>query len=173
VGGTAESLRALLVGASISTFEYWSEFILRIQRNDGGTRPVALGRSTALRVPPVFCLRLRNTWWVGDRLQWEHMAEGFPIKSPPDFPRETTLQASIVTHLLSSTITDLRIGDLGDLEIILSSGDKLHVAGAGGKWDEAWIIELPPDDPDRERWSVVCGSDGTVYARWPLAGGPP
>ena len=168
-GDTVRSLQLLFVGSTIANFEYWSEFVLRIQGNEGrqnGTsaREVWNGR----RVPPMFCLRLRNRWWMGDRELWDSTVNQFPIKPAAGIPEETALQASAIVRLLGSTIVGLIVSELGNLEITFSNGEELYVSGAGGIWDEGWIFELPADDPDRERWSVVCDSGGIVYAKWPL-----
>jgi hypothetical protein len=59
------------------------------------------------------------------------------------------------------------ISQTGGLDISLSNGDELHVQGAGGQWEESWFLELPVDEPDREKWSIISTSDGTIHIRSP------
>ena len=74
-------LRVLFIGAEIETFEYWADFIVRLERNVSrdqqeieheliGGVPSVLGSSDtdAIVVP---WLRLEADWWVGDRQRWE------------------------------------------------------------------------------------------------------
>jgi len=170
-GETATALNLLFVGATIANFEYWSEFVLRIQREDSHRTDAIRKVWGDVRVPPLFCLRLRNAWWVGDQLQWEETVEQFPIKPPVGMPKDTTLQSSVAVQMLGATILDLKVTESGHLDIAISNGTKLHIEGRGGEWEESWILELLADDPDRDSWSVVCDSDGIVYAKWPGAPG--
>jgi hypothetical protein len=159
-------MKSLLVGATASNFEYWSEFIIRMQREVQPTKDL-LNIWGNVRIPPMFCLRLRNKWWVGSRDEWRKIMARFPIKSPPGFPEETSLQASVLVATLEAKVLDICISQTGDLDISFSNGDELHVQGAGGQWDESWFLELPVDEPDREKWSIICTSDGTIHMRSP------
>jgi hypothetical protein len=159
-------LKSLLVGATVANFEYWSEFIIRVQREVRPTKDL-LNIWGDIRIPPMFCLRLRNKWWVGSRDEWRKVLAKFPIKSPPGIPEETPLQASVLVAMLEAKILDICISQTGDLDISLSNGDELHVQGAGGQWDESWFLELPVDEPDREKWSIISTSDGTIHMRSP------
>jgi hypothetical protein len=160
------TIKSLLVGATVANFEYWSDFIIRVQREVHPANEVShiLGD---IRLPPMFCVRLRNKWWLGILDEWQQLIAKFPIKSPSGIAQETPLQASAIVAMLESTIIDISISETGDLEISLSSGDKLHAQGAGGQWEESWFIELPADDPDRDKWSIICTSDGTIHIRLP------
>jgi len=91
----------------------------------------------------------------------------FPIKSPPGIPEETSVQASVLVAMLEAKIVDIFISQTGDLDVSLSNGDELHVQGAGGQWEESWFLELPIDEPDREKWSIICMSDGAIHVRSP------
>jgi hypothetical protein len=115
----------------------------------------------------MFSLRLRNNWWVGSHKEWQQLLAAFPVKPPAGLAEETALQASTIVALLESAIMDIYISPTGDLDISLSNGQVLHVQGAGGQWDESWFLELPADDPDRDKWSVICSSDGTIHVRTP------
>lgn len=159
-------VKSLLVGATVANFEYWSEFIIRVQREVRPTKDL-LNIWGDVRIPPMFCLRLRNKWWVGSRDEWEKTLSKFPIKSPPGIPEETPLQASALVTMLEARILDICISQTGDMDISLSNGAELHVKGAGGQWDESWFLELPVDEPDREKWSVISMSDGTLHMRTP------
>jgi hypothetical protein len=159
-------LKSLLVGATVANFEYWSEFIIRVQRDVSPTKDL-LNMWGDIRIPPMFCLRLRNKWWVGSRDEWRRILAKFPIKSPPGIPEETPLQSSVLVAMLEAKILDICISQIGDLDISLSNGDELHVQGAGGQWDESWFLELPVDEPDREKWSIISTSDGTIHMRSP------
>lgn len=162
-------MKSLLVGATVANFEYWSEFIIRVQREVRPTKDL-VNIWGDIRIPPMFCFRLRNEWWAGSIAEWRKLMAVFPIKSPPGIPEETPMQASMVVAMLEAKILDIFISQTGDLDIPLSNGDELHVQGAGGRWEESWFLELPVDDPDREKWSIICTSDGLVHVRTPQIG---
>ncbi len=161
----SRELKSLIIHSTVANFEYWSEFIIRLQRNIDASNDAPPGNG---RIPPIFCLRLRNVWWVGNRDEWHNRINSFPIKSPPHIPEETPLQASVIVEMLESTVVDVYISQMGDLNISLSNGKQLHVQGANGMWEESWFLELPIDDPDRDKWSFICTSDGAIHIRSPL-----
>lgn len=161
-------MKALLVGAEIANFEYWSEFIVRIQR-DNSNRSAEIERLwEGTRIPPLFWLRLRSSWRVGDVEEWAARVSSFPIKRGSGYPIEGPLQASVLMQLLGEQIVDLSLATNGDLQIDLSHSWSLLISGRS-KWDESWMLELPSDDSDRTEWWVKCDSKGELDAQF----GPP
>lgn len=163
---TNEILKALFQGAQIANFEFWSEFVLRVQRDNTTPNRRVTELWGTLRIPSLFWFRLRSTWRVGDPVVWNETIDNFPIKAQPDRPPEETLQAARLMQLLGTTIDGIKIREEGELELSLSNGERLCVAGHSD-WFESWFIELPPDDPDNDNWWFECDSSGTVSSRWP------
>ena len=63
-------LRVLFIGAEIETFEYWADFIVRLERNVSRDQQ-EIEHELIGGVPSVLWLRLEADWWVGDRQRWE------------------------------------------------------------------------------------------------------
>lgn len=162
-----EVLTALLKESIIANFEYWSEFIIRIQRDEAVKGPALRAMFADHRIPSMFCLRLRGRWWVGDEREWETSVQQFPIKGTAKVPIEAPLQASSLMTMLDVRISDVEVNQACDLELILSDGRILTVQGMGGEWEESWLLELPVDDPERDRWSIVCDSQGFIGGSFP------
>ena len=157
----------LLERAEIANFEYWAEFIIRLQRDEANT-PLALrewfgGR----RIPPLFCLRLRGKWWIGAREEWSASLQQFPVKGTPPIPPEAPLQASTLMTLLGLAISTLRVNDGGGIALVLSDGRVVNIEGTNPEWNESWFLELPIDDVDRDQWSMVCDSEGHITGTYP------
>lgn len=162
-----ELLTLLLQDAVIANFEYWSEFIIRIQRDGAKKHPALEALFGELRIPPLFCLRLRGKWWIGEEQSWETSVQQFPIKGVSPMPLEAPLQASTLLMMLDNQISAVRVNEKSDLTLVLSDGRLLTVQGKGGEWEESWFLELPVDDPDRDKWSIVCDSQGSISGRFP------
>ena len=164
----ARLLSLLLEGSVIANFEYWSEFILRIQRDEAATHPALRQMFGSLRIPPLFCLRLRGTWWIGQRQDWELAVQRFPLKGTSPIAPEAPMQAAILITELGKQISALRVGENCDLTLDISDGSSIVVQGTGGGWDEAWILEPPADDPELDKWQIVCESQGLIGGKIPL-----
>src|SRR5229473_149090 len=95
-------LTLLLQNSVIANFEFWSEFILRIQRDDGVRHPALRELFGDLRIPSLFCLRLRGKWRIGQKQDWELAIQGFPLKGVSPIALEGPLQASILMTKLGS-----------------------------------------------------------------------
>jgi hypothetical protein len=160
-------LNSILRDAEIVNFEYWSEFIIRIQRDNAKENPELRARFGATRIPPMFCLRLRGTWWIGDLPNWKASLETYPFRGAPPVKTEEPLQASTLMIKLGARILETSVNNNGDLTLILGDGSSLTVEGRGGQWEESWLLELPVDDPDRGRWSIVCDSQGMIGGSLP------
>jgi len=162
-------LTLLLQDAVIANFEYWSEFVLRIQR-DEARRPKALqdwfGQS---RIPSLFCLRLRGNWRIGEQQEWALAVQQFPMKGVTPMSEEAPLQASSLMMMLGIEISAVRVGADSELTLLLADGRILTVEGINEEWGESWFLELPVDDPDRDQWSIVCDSQGHISGRFPEA----
>lgn len=160
-------LTLLLQDSTIVTFEFWSEFILSVQRDDASRHAALQQMFVNTRVPSLLNLRLRNTWWMGDRQQWASSIEDFPIKGKAPIPTEGPLQAATLMTVLGCHISDVLVTNTSDLVLHLLDGRSLTVQGIGGEWEDSWFLELPVDDPDREKWSLVCDSAGLIGGRYP------
>ena len=165
----AKLLRSLVQDARIANFEYWSEFILRIQRDDAERCQELREWFGKNRIPSLFCLRLRSKWHIGEEQEWKRSVEMFPIKGISPIPEEAPLQASLLMMLLDCDISGVHIDQDGSLTLILSDGRSLKINGKNDDWEESWFFELPVDDPDREQWLVVCDSEGNIAGKFPQA----
>jgi len=162
-------LKLLLQNSVIANFEFWSEFVLRIQRDEATRHPALNEMFHNLRIPSLFCLRLRGIWRIGTQPGWDALVEAFPLKGIPPIAVEGPMQASILMTKLGKEIASLEVSEKGTLTLDLSDGSSLIVEGVGGGWDESWILELPVDDPDRDEWQIVCESQGVIGGRFPTS----
>jgi hypothetical protein len=165
----ARLLTLLLQNSVIANFEYWSEFILRIQRDEAARHPALTEMFGGIRIPPLFCLRLRGIWRIGRLQEWNVAVQEFPIKGTPPVAVEAPLQASLLMTKLSEVISEVGVGEGGELTLELSDRSSIVIEGIGGGWDESWILELPVDDPDRDQWQIVCESQGLIGGKFPGA----
>jgi|SRR5579872_5904796 len=159
-------VRLLLKGANLVTFEYWSEFVIRIQRDEATRHPMLLSRWGNMRIPSLFCLRLRNAWWIGNETSWCAELSTFPIKGVRPIQLEGPLQAARLMQLLGREVTEIYVNGSSDLTLELVD-ERITVKGSDGEWEESWILDLPVDDPDRDLWTIICESDGRIYGRVP------
>lgn len=160
-------LMLLLENSIIANFEYWSEFIIRIQRDEATRHPTLQEMFGKQRIPSLFCLRLRSTWRFDDPQQWEAHLQHFPMRGVAPIAFEAPLQAAILMTTLGNTILQVKVNENGDLTMSLSGGRSMTVQGTGGQWEESWFLELPVDDPDRDRWSIICDSQGLIGGKFP------
>jgi hypothetical protein len=165
-------LALILQGSVIASFEYWSEFILRVQRDEAVRRVALKEMFGSRRVPSIFCVRLRSTWRIGRQEEWNSKLQQFPLKGAPPIPVEAPMQASLLITKLGATISTVNVGENSDLALGLSDGSSIFVQGIGGGWDESWFLELPVDDPDRDQWQIVCESQGIIGGRFPTPPAP-
>jgi hypothetical protein len=64
-------LSALFVNSELVNFEYWSEFIIRFQRDNIAKSPAIKELWADTKAPSLFCFRFRSRWWIGKREEWE------------------------------------------------------------------------------------------------------
>ena len=164
-------LTLLLQETTLANFEYWSEFVLRIQRDETIRRPALQEMFGSMRIPLLLCLRLRGTWRIGQQQEWDLAVQRFPLKGIPPIAVEAPMQASLLMTKLDRKIVAVRVGEDSELTLALSDGSSIVVQGIGGGWDESWILELPIDDPDRDQWQIVCESQGLIGGKFPLPSG--
>jgi hypothetical protein len=158
-------LKTLFIGAEIITFEFWADFILRIQRG-----AIPQQQQPKVTIPPIFCLRLESDWWVGDRKQWDESQKLFPIRELRRISaNEVPKRSAVIGQMLGSTITDLRVAADGTLTIYTSDDATLTVPGVSQAHDYSWSVELPEDDIQRNEWSFVCEINGQLYGRLPAS----
>ena len=160
----ARILGNLFTGAEIVTFEYWADFILRIQRD---TTPKQ--HQWDVRIPPIFCLRLEADWWVGERKQWDESQKVFPIRELRQFStKDVPMRAAVIAQMLGSKISDVRVAFDGTLSILTTDNMSMTVPGVSQAFDYSWSVELPADDAQRNEWSLICETNGEVYGRVPV-----
>lgn len=157
----------LIADTEVITFEYSSEFVVGFQRQLTAKLVDLKNVLGITRLPPMFNLRLRNTWWVGEHSEWAALVEGFPIKGNLPIPAEAPLQASLLTCSLGSFVKSIIVHETGDLSVEMSNGMRIFISGTGGEWEESWFLELPVDDPDRDKWAIVCDSSGLISGHYP------
>ena len=157
----------LIQEAVIANFEYWGEFIIRLQRDNAKRHPALRDWFGEGRIPPLFGLRLRGKWWIGEKEKWTLSVQQFPMKGVPPIPIEAPLQASTLMMMLDSEIFEVRVDEDSNLMLVLSNGQTIAIQGVNEEWEESWFLELPVDDPDRDQWSIVCDSQGHIYGRFP------
>jgi hypothetical protein len=160
-------LTLLLQDAVIANFEYWGEFIVRLQRDDAKRSAELREWFGEIRIPSMFCLRLRGKWWIGDKDSWVLSVQRFPMKGVAPIPPEAPLQASILMTILDNGISKLRVDEDGTLALVLLDGRVIAVQGTNEELEESWFLELPVDDPDRDQWSIVCDSEGLIVGKFP------
>ncbi len=163
-------LGLLLERSVVANFEFWSEFILRLQRDEAQKHPALQELFGSSRIPSLFCLRLRGAWRMGDEQRWESSVSEFAIKGQFPIPLEAPLQAALLVSKLGCSISAIKVSDNSDLILHLSDGCTLTIQGGGGRWEESWFLELPADDPDREQWSIICDAEGNIAGKIPLPG---
>lgn len=161
-------LTLLLQDSVIASLEYWSEFILRIQRDEARRHPILENMFSGVRIPSLLCLRMRSEWWVGERPEWENLVKGFPMKGISPLLPEAPLQASTLMTMLGTEISEVVVDERSDLRLNLTDGRSVLVKGTCGAWEESWFLELPVDDPDRALWSIVCDSQGSIAGKSPM-----
>jgi len=159
-------LPLMLQDSVLANFEYWGDFVLRIQRDELIRHPDLQAMFPSSRIPSLLCLRLVNTWLGGEK-QWQKSVENFPWKGTLPIPKEAPMQAALIMTLLDQRISRVEISNSGDLRLDFSDERSLTVRGRGGESEFSWLLELPSDDPDREDWSIVCESDGQVSCKFP------
>jgi hypothetical protein len=102
-------LTLLLQNSVIANFEYWSEFILRIQRDEAARHPDLTKMFGGRRIPSLFCLRLRSTWRIEKQLEWDEAIQQFPLKGVPPVAVEAPMQASLLITKLNKSISAVRV----------------------------------------------------------------
>jgi hypothetical protein len=75
----------------------------------------------------------------------------FPLRGVSPVEVEAPMQASLLITKLGKVIGAVKVAENSELTLDLSDGSSIVVQGAGGKWDENWFLELPVDDPDRDK----------------------
>lgn len=162
-------LTLLVENSVIANFEYWSEFILRIQRDEAKRHPALQEMFGSIRIPSLFCIRLRGIWRIGQHSEWVRAVESFPLKGVSPVSLEAPMQAALLVTKLGKEISTVKVGENGDLTLNISDGSSMFIQGTGGGWDESWFLELPVDDPDRDKWQIVCESQGIIGGRIPAS----
>lgn len=121
----------------------------------------------SVRIPSLLCLRLRGIWWIGQHSEWDKAVQSFPLKGVSPIALEAPMQAGLLVTKLGKEILTVKVGENSDLTLDMSDGSSMLIQGTGGGWDESWLLELPVDDPDRDKWQIVCESQGIIGGTFP------
>jgi hypothetical protein len=159
----AEALmRALLIGSEISTFEYWADFIIRLERDvSRDSRQQLIGGA-----PSALWLRLEAEWRVGDQKHWDAKQASFPIQELRHFTtRNAPMKAAVIAQMVGSTITNIKVSSDGILEIETSDDVTLSVRGVSNSHDYSWSIERRDDEFHVTEMVIHCEPDGRLFGR--------
>lgn len=154
-------LRALFIGAEIATFEYWADFIVRLERNvSRDQQEIELSGG----VPSVLWLRLEADWWIGDRKLWEDAQASFPVQELRHFSsRNAPMKAAAIAQMVGSAITDIAVSSDGTLAIETSDKTTLSVCGVSHSHEHSWSIERRDDEFRLTDLVVLCEPDGKLF----------
>jgi len=161
-------LKTLLVGAELATFEYWADFIVRIERDIH--REHSPTERQEIPTPSVVWLRLEADWWVGNREWWEAAKASFPIKqrrmhSTNDVP----MKAAAIAQMIGSAITSVAVSSDGTLSVKTSDEVTFSVCGVSDAHEYSWSIERRDDEFHVSDLLLVCETDGSLFGQSPGA----
>jgi hypothetical protein len=54
----------------------------------------------------------------------------------------------------------------GSLTLATSRHENLYIAGIESIDEDSWVIRVPSDLPEYDKWLFICDSEGLVFARW-------
>ena len=131
-------LRLLLEQSVVANFEFWSEFILRLQRDEAQRDSALQELFGSSRIPSLFCLATEERLEDGSELAWESSISEFAIKGQSPIATEAPLQAALLMSKLGCSISAVKVNDNSDLVLNLSDGSSVTIQGIGGDWEESW-----------------------------------
>jgi hypothetical protein len=156
-------LRALFIGAEIATFEYWADFIVRLERNLPRDQQ-EIEHELIGGVPSVLWLRLEADWWVGDRQRWEDAQASFPVQELRHLSsRNGPMKAAAIAQMLGAKITEIAVSSDGTLAIETSDKTTLSVTGVSDSPEHSWSIERRDDEFHLTDLVVICEPDGNLF----------
>ena len=158
-------LQLLLTGSRLVSFEFWNDFVLRIERAD--STPSGTEDFAARPIPQFFGLRLRGPWWVNNVQEWRQQLAAFPVQVAEGIPSDAALQAAMLMHLIGVTIEKTVLKEPGTLLLHCDNGDVIRIAGTGTEEEECWLLESAPQDDQDEPWYILCDRNGDLFGKWP------
>lgn len=149
-------LKKLLVGTFFTALHYAAGFRVEFSRTGPPPEPT---------LPLVVWLTMRSQWWVGEKGKWAALLQQAPMPYVGAEPAEP-MQAYALLCLHGARIEDVVPHDNSTLTLVTSYAE-MHLSGKDATFEESWIIDVPPEVPNHELWSVVCSDTGALFGRQP------
>jgi hypothetical protein len=54
----------------------------------------------------------------------------------------------------------------GSLTLNTSRNENLHIAGYDAVDEDSWVIRVPNDLPEYDKWLFICDSEGHIFVSW-------
>ncbi len=151
-------LKKLLVDTFLTAIHYAAGFRVEFSRTGPPPDPA---------LPMVVWLTMRSQWWVGEREKWEALLHKAPMPYGSAGPEEP-MQAYALMCLNGARIEDVALYHNSTLTLVTSYAE-MHLSGKDDTFEESWIVDVPPEVPNHELWSVVCSDTGELFARQPVS----
>lgn len=151
-------LKKLLVDTFLTAIHYAAGFRVEFSRTGPPPSPT---------LPMVVWLTMRSQWWVGGKEKWEALLQKAPMPYVGAEPEEP-MQAYALMCLKGVRIEDVALHDNSTLTLVTSYAE-MHLSGKDDTFEESWIIDVPPEVPNHELWSVVCSDTGELFGRQPAS----
>lgn len=158
-------LQLILTTSRLVSFEFWSDFVLRLERPE--KNPADAEAFPATPIPQFFGLRLRGPWWVNHVQQWRQQLAAFPVDAAEGIPSDAPLQAAMLMHLIGAVIERVEIEEPGTLLLHCDNGDTIRISGTGTEEEESWMLESVAQDEEDEPWYILCDRSGDLFGKWP------
>lgn len=156
----SELAKSWIQGLVLVAFEYAGGFRVRLEQ------PYAVTTNPSTLFPGVAILDLKASWWVNEQLFWKKFA--YPPQTPPsDEVLEEAVQSYYLRTMIGAVVNRVQVNTNGNLELLFSGNQVLHIEGRTDVWDESWIISAPPDLLNSQSWSISCSSHSECLAIWP------
>lgn len=148
-------LSSLLKNMVVVGFEYYAGFSVRLEREirQGSPLPFQLD------------LELKGNWLIGDPQEWELEQSRLPQR-PVSVDQGEPFKAYRLMSLVGAYVTEVMLDADGSLTLATSCNENLHIAGLEAIDEDSWVIRVPNDLPEYDKWLFICDSQGHMFARW-------
>ncbi len=148
-------LSSLLKNMAVVGFEYYAGFSVRLEREV---------RQDSL-LPFQLDLELKGDWRIGDPQEWELELSRFPQR-PVSVDQDEPYRAYRLMSLVGDHVIDVMLAPDGSLTLATPRHENLYIAGIESIDEDSWVIRVPSDLPEYDKWLFICDSEGHVFARW-------